>query len=129
MKKILMIGLIAVALSACGQKTAMYDNHNMAPANIPALAPAPAAVSPIPTPMIPKDGNYTGRGKVTRINIKLGSIEIDHENIPDMMPAMKMEFYVKDKALLSGLSVGDTVEFVIEYKHPTETITAIKKTK
>lgn len=127
MKKILMIGLIVAALSACGQKTAMNDNHNTAPANIPALAPA--AESPIPTPMIPKDGNYTGRGKVTRINIRLRSIEIDHDDIPDMMPAMKMEFYVKDIALLSGLSVGDTVEFVIEYKHPTETITAIKKTK
>ena len=76
---------------------------------------------------IPNDGNYVGRGKITKINVKGSSVEIDHEKIPAMMPAMTMEFNVKDKALLNGLEVGDEVKFLIEYKHPTETIVAIKK--
>ena len=86
-----------------------------------------AAATPIPTPSIPKDGNYDGKGTVTKINNELGSVEVNHEDIKDLMPAMQMEFYVKDKALLKGLAVGDKVDFVIEYKHPTEIISAIKK--
>ena len=42
---------------------------------------------------------------------------------------MKMEFNVKDKALLNGLAVGDQVNFTLQYKHPTETIVAISKAK
>ena len=43
------------------------------------------------------------------------------------MPPMIMEFYVKDKAILDGLKVGDSVNFVLEYKHPAETIVSLKK--
>ena len=75
----------------------------------------------------PKDGNYPGRGKVTKINMDLGSVELDHEEIVGVMPPMIMEFYVKDKALLNGLTLSDKVEFVLEYKHPSETIIGIKK--
>ena len=81
------------------------------------------ALSPIP----PKDGNYTSKGKVTKINTDLGSVELNHEEVIGLMPAMQMEFYVKDKSLLDGLKVGDIVEFVLEYKHPSETIVGIKK--
>ena len=56
-----------------------------------------------------------------------GSVELKHEEIKDLMPAMQMEFFVKDKKILEGLKVGDKVDFVIEYKHPQETITSIKK--
>ena len=78
---------------------------------------------------IPKDGDYPGKGKVTKINITLGSIELDHEEIVGVMAPMKMEFFVKDKSILNGLKVGDEVEFVLEYKHPTETIVKITKAK
>lgn len=84
--------------------------------------------TPIPTPFIPKDGNYDAAGVVTKINDELGSVELDHEEIKDLMPRMKMEFFVKDKALLKNLKIGDRVEFVVEYKHPQEIITNIKKT-
>ncbi len=77
----------------------------------------------------PKDGNYPGKGKVTKINTELGSVELNHEEIVGVMPPMIMEFYVKDKSVLDGLKVGDNVDFVLEYKHPTETIVSIKKTK
>lgn len=106
---------------------------------VPANSVPPPSVSPTPTPAIPvsatsvpmtatpKDGKYNAKGKITKINAQLGSIELDHEEIPGLMPRMIMEFFVKDKALLNGLTVGDSVDFVIEYKHPTETITSIKK--
>jgi len=75
----------------------------------------------------PADGLYQGKGVVTKINNDLGSVEIDHENIPDLMPAMKMEFSVKNKAMLKPIAVGDAVTFTIEYKQGTEIIIAIGK--
>ncbi len=88
-----------------------------------------AVVSPVPTASVPRDGDYSGKGIVTKINNEIGSVELKHEDIKDLMPAMQMEFYVKDKALLKGLAVGDKVDFTVEYKHPTEIISAIKKAK
>lgn len=75
----------------------------------------------------PADRLYQAKGVVTKINNDLGSVEIDHENIPDLMPAMKMEFLVKDKAMLKPIAVGDAVNFTIEYKQGTEIIIAIGK--
>ena len=81
------------------------------------------------TPATPKDGNYNGKGTVTKINLDLVSVGLNHEDIEGLMPAMQMEFYVTDKALLKGLAVGDRVDFIIEYKGGRETINSIKKTK
>ena len=97
-------------------------------------APPNAAVSPTPSirsnnVVFPKDGNYPAKGKVTKINNELGSLELDHEEIPGLMPKMIMEFFVKDKALLNGLAVGDEVDFVVEYKHPAETIVSVTKVR
>lgn len=75
----------------------------------------------------PADGLYQGKGTVTKINNELGSVEIDHEDIPELMPAMKMEFSVKDKALLKPIAVGDAVSFTIENKQGSEIIIAIGK--
>jgi len=83
--------------------------------------------TPVPTPSVPKDGNYDGTGEVTKINEELGSVELDHEAIKDLMPRMKMEFFVRDKSQLKDLKIGDRVQFVVEYKHPQEIITSIKK--
>ncbi|MFN0277055.1 MAG: copper-binding protein [Pyrinomonadaceae bacterium] len=85
--------------------------------------------TPVAVSTVPKDGNYPGRGKVTKINMELGSVELDHEEIVGVMPPMIMEFYVKEKALLDSVKVGDNVEFVLEYKHPAETIVSITKRK
>ena len=43
------------------------------------------------------------------------------------MPAMIMQINVSDKAILDGIKVGDQVDFVLRYKHPTETIVKITK--
>ncbi|HVE58363.1 MAG TPA: copper-binding protein [Pyrinomonadaceae bacterium] len=110
------------AFSACEKSVSEKKPQNVKPVQS-------TTVSPVTTPSIPQDGNYDGKGEVTKINNEGGSIEIDHEKIKDLMPAMRMEFFVKDKALLKGLAVGDRVDFTLEYKHPTEIITSIKKTQ
>jgi len=120
MKKHLFPLMILAALScfACGNETVPVNA--VPPPNI-------ATPSPVPTTAQTKDGNYPGRGVVTKINTQLGSVELEHEEIVGLMPAMIMEFYVKDKSLLDSVSVGDKVDFVLEYKHPAETIVSLKK--
>jgi Cu/Ag efflux protein CusF len=75
----------------------------------------------------PKDGDYPARGKVTRINHELGSIELDHEEIKGVMAPMIMEFYVDDRSKLKNLKVGDDVDFVLRLRGHTETIGDITK--
>lgn len=118
MKFKLIVILALATLSACGGKP--YGNENARP--VSAISPTPA-----PTAVIPKDGDYNAKGVVTKLDLEQGSIELDHEEIKDMMPAMKMEFFVADKKILDGLKVGDKVDFVLRYKNPTETIVSIKK--
>lgn len=74
-----------------------------------------------------EDGFYTGKGVVTKIDLQLGTVELDHEEITGLMPAMKMEFPVKEKAMLKGFVVGDSVLFTFEYKEGKQTIIAIGK--
>lgn len=86
-----------------------------------------AGPTPVPTASIPADGDYPARGVITQVNQETGVVEINHEDIKDMMPAMKMMFNTKDKSVLEGFKAGDHVEFVLEYKHPTEIVTSIRK--
>ena len=80
MKNTILFLTIALCLYGCGSKPSGQNG--------PASQSTTAASK---TPFIPKDGNYTGLGKVTKIDAKNGSVEIDHEAMPDMaMPAMKM---------------------------------------
>ena len=74
----------------------------------------------------PKDGRYPARGKITKIDNKLGSVELDHDDIPGLMPPMRMEFYVTDKAMLQGRAVGETVDFILEYKQGVEKIVEMR---
>ena len=70
---------------------------------------------------------YRGVGVVKALNTKKLVIEIDHEDIPDLMPAMQMSFYVKDKSLLNGLKRDDRIEFTLENGVGGLKITEIKK--
>jgi Cu/Ag efflux protein CusF len=113
----LLITTSSLALSnACGDQ----------PPSVNALS-ASTQASPVNTIVLPKDGNYDGKGKVTKIDKQLGSIELLHEEMPGLMPAMQMEFFVSDKAILEGLAVGDSVNFVLEYKHPAHTVVSVTK--
>jgi len=125
-KSVLFIAFLAAVFCACGSDTAMNNAAPIKPTPLPSIA-APTSPTPSSTRSIPKDGDYNGKGVVTKIDLKLGSVEVDHEEIKDMMSAMKMEFFVSDKKLLDGLKVGDKINFVVRYKDPTETIVDIKK--
>lgn len=119
--------LSLVAFVGCGEKAA--SNARTMPPPTASSSPAPTA-SPLPTSLpTPKNGDYPAKGKVTKINNELGSVELDHEDIPGLMPPMIMEFYVDDKSLLKQIAVGDKVDFVIRYKDGRETISRIAKEK
>jgi len=70
---------------------------------------------------------YHSRGVVKSIDAKRPSIKIDHEDIPGLMPAMTMEFYVRDVSLLEGIKTGDTIEFTVENGVSGLSIAEIKK--
>jgi len=71
---------------------------------------------------------FNGKGVVTKINLELGSVALDHEEIKGLMPAMEgMEFYVSDKKMLDGLKIGDKTDFVLEDNAGAERIINIRK--
>lgn len=107
---------LAIACGASGSNVAR-------PLNVPSAKPA----ATVATPAVPKNGDYPGTGKVTKINRELGSVELDHDEIKEVMPKMIMEFFVSDKGLLKGLEVGDVIDFTLRYKDGQETIIDIKK--
>jgi Cu/Ag efflux protein CusF len=72
---------------------------------------------------------YPAKGVVTVVNFKEGWVEINHEEIKDLMPAMQMEWPVKPKSLMKSIQVGDKVEFTIVETGKGEIITAIKAVK
>ena len=105
---------VALLLGACNKQ---QPANRETPAPTPPSGPA-AAVQP---------NTYQGAGVVKRLDPKTPAIEIDHEEIPGLMPAMQMEFPVTDGALLSGLAVGDRIDFTVVEKTGIIKVTAIKK--
>ena len=121
---IITIIISLLGLAACGDRQTISNNAVPPPNTATPRPPTPAPTEPQPI----KDGNYKGKGTVYKIDLNLGSVGLNHEDIVGLMPAMQMEFYVTDKALLNGLAIGDKVDFVIAYKGGRETINSIKKT-
>lgn len=70
---------------------------------------------------------HRGVGLVVRVEPQKRLIELNHEEIPDYMPAMQMEYHVRDASILESLKPGDKVEFTVEDNNGIELITAIKK--
>ena len=69
-----------------------------------------AACSKKPTaPVIHK-----GTGVIEEVNQEASTIQINHEAIPDYMPAMSMPYKVKDNSLLASIKTGDKVDFTVE---------------
>jgi Cu/Ag efflux protein CusF len=95
--RLLLVYLLALTLLvSCSSKTAHKDSEPEGPA---------AAV---------QTKTYVGVGTVKSIDSKMPAIEISHEDIKGLMPAMQMQFHVKDKELLEGLATEDRVTFTIE---------------
>ena len=124
MEKILIIAALLLTISSCS--TQQQGTNNTANNSSGA---SPTSPTPIPTASVPKNGDYQGKGKVTKINNELGSVEIEHEEIKDVMPAMPMELYVSNKAMLKTIKVGDQVDFTLRYKDGQETIISISKAR
>lgn len=70
---------------------------------------------------------YQAVGVVKGLKPETPSIDIDHEEIKGLMPAMQMEFFVSDKSLLDGLTTGDKIDFTVEYAVGGLKVVAIKK--
>lgn len=71
---------------------------------------------------------YPATGVVVLINRKEGWIEINHDEIKGLMPAMQMEFWVKDKSLFDNAKAGDRVDFTIVETEKGEYLTELKRT-
>ena len=117
--KLIILIVIATALTsaACQQNTSSASQT---------AEPTATAASSLSTDKS-KIKSYDGRGIVTKINLELVSVELDHEEIKGLMPKMIMEFYVKEKAELERLKVGDAVNFVLEDNAGAERIIKIEK--
>ena len=97
-----------------------------------ACSSEPASKSPTtPTPTGPaaavQTHTYKAVGVVKSLNPKRPGIEIDHEEVVGLMPAMQMEFPVTDGSLLNGVAVNDRVDFTIEDGTGEMKIIALKK--
>ncbi len=133
--------LFLFAFMACQQNTQPTTKQtakptatiltNTAPNNSVSAMTSPAVSATVaPSVSVPdktKIKTYDGKGVVTKINLELVSVELDHEEIKGLMPKMKMEFYVKEKSELERLKVGDTVDFVLEDDAGAERIIKIRK--
>ena len=110
--------VVCVALVLGGACSKEPVNQGIStPAPTPPSGPA-AAVQP---------NTYQGVGVVKGLNPRAPAIEIDHEEIVGLMPAMQMEFPVTDPSLLKGIAVNDRIDFTIETAAGQMKISAIKK--
>jgi protein SCO1/2 len=84
------------------------------------------ATSPDPREDQQAASRHQGVGTVVAINPARPSVEINHQEIKGFMPAMQMEFYVKDKSALDSIKPGDQVNFTVEVNSGIEVVTAIQ---
>ena len=70
---------------------------------------------------------YPGTGIVKILNPKEGWVEIEHEEIKDLMPAMIMEFWVRDPSIMKHVQVGDKVDFIVVEDSKGQYLTELKR--
>ena len=87
----------------------------------------PRLTDPKPKADQQTDNIHHGVGRIESIDIETATVQIDHEDIKDFMPAMNMPFRVKDKSLLEGVAPGDRVEFALKADESGMIIVGIKK--
>ena len=69
-------------------------------------------------------------GEVRKVDLATGKVTIKHGEIKHMdMPGMTMVFTAKDKALLTGLKVGDKIKFMAENANGQMLVTGIEAAK
>ena len=70
---------------------------------------------------------HHGVGIVESIDKELATVQINHEEIKDYMPAMSMPYAVKSKSLLDSVNPGDRVEFSLEGTSKGDVVSEIKR--
>ena len=122
MKKQMMTALLAVTmvgLSGCNKQAEAPS------AEAPKAEVASDAMAGMPMAVDAKMGKASGI--VTAIDAAAGKITLDHGAIPTIgWPAMKMEFSAKPD-VLTGISVGDKVDFDITVSGNGGEVTSIEK--
>ena len=58
---------------------------------------------------------HSGRGIVRDVLVEDRQVVIEHDDIPDLMPAMTMNFEVADPALLAQLAPGQIIDFALRH--------------
>ena len=53
---------------------------------------------------------YELKGKVISVDLAKGEVKVEHEDIPDFMSAMTMDFPVRDAEALKAMGAGDRVQ-------------------
>lgn len=76
----------------------------------------------------PSSRFYEGHGLIEEVQLENGQVVIAHEEIPDFMPAMTMNFDVVDAALLERIAPGQIVDFTIEFTGHSYRVVAVKVT-
>ena len=107
---------------------AMSCRPESQPGKTVAPTPQPAVqMNPPGYPPTVLDKPYPGTGIVKILNLKEGWVEIEHEEIKDLMPAMTMEFWVRNPSLMTQVRVGDKVDFVVVEDRKGQYLTELKK--
>jgi Cu/Ag efflux protein CusF len=100
-KKLILAAPVIALLAGCGDRQSEQTSTTVQP---PAATNA-AELTP------PGAKSFLVRGVVKKVEPERNNIVIQHEEIPDYMPAMTMPFKVKDGKLLAGVQPGDTIWF------------------
>jgi Cu/Ag efflux protein CusF len=117
MVRVITVCLAVLAIAGCNKQAAHHQ----------ATTPSSSPVAPVGPAAAVQTHTYQGVGVVKSLNPKRPGIEIAHEDIEGLMPAMQMEFEVPDGALLDGLAVNDQIAFTIEDGPGEMRVVAIKK--
>jgi protein SCO1/2 len=70
---------------------------------------------------------YDIKGTVVAVALDKQSVTLDHEEIPGLMMAMKMEYRVDNPKLLENLKPGDKVQGRLKAESGKYTITELEK--
>lgn len=117
----LLIILLLFLISSCQKQ----ERAGQTAQPLPASSTIPARPPGYPSPVMNQP--YPATGVVVLINRKEGWIEINHDEIKGLMPAMQMEFWVKDKSLFDNARAGDRVDFTIVETEKGEYLTELKQ--
>jgi len=112
--KVMAFVTTVAALSACSKNEAPKQEKSEAPMEQMSKDTAKAA-------------SAQAIGVITAIDTKENLLTLNHEAIPAIKwPAMTMGFKVADPALLSGLTVGDKVDFELKADGENYIVIAVK---